>query len=471
MSARERLGVGVGVGRSSAMLRWSTLGAGFCASVTLAATMALATFPAEALAQRAPAGARPGEGRAEEKSISLGVGESKTLPASDVKQYSEGTGGIAEIKTTPDGKKFIISGQKAGTTSLLLIKNDGSQTNWTIRVYSQAPNEVESELEQLLQGYTGIRVRRIGTRLFIEGGVQNQADMDRIKQIADLYPGQVESLVTVGTGAVDRNLNIRVDFFFVQYNQTSAYGVGIDWPSRFGGTPIQSTFSFDFVTRAPVANARVINHPLPALDFAASRGWAKVLKQSAVITTNGNEATFESGGEVNVEIATGLAVNIQQIKYGTNVTVQPRYDPRSGKIEVKLAAEVSDLIPSAGTTLPGRNTSKLSTLVFLKIGESLVVSGIRTSGQRHQINGMPYLSRIPVLGVLFGSHSDNQEEVEGALFIIPSVVESVPRASYDMVKAAMDQYEEYSGGIATVNSFSKTPPAYGSSGPPAPAKK
>ncbi|WP_044239549.1 type II and III secretion system protein family protein [Chondromyces apiculatus] len=457
---------GVGFGRSRA-----TLTLGRWAGVVLAGVVGFASVPA--LAQRAAAGqARPGEPKTDEKSLSLGVGESKTLPATDIKQYSEGAAGIAEIKTTPDGKKFIISGQKAGTTSLLLIKNDGTQVNWTIRVYSQAPNEVESELEQLLQGYTGIRVRRIGTRLFIEGGVQNQPDMDRIKQIAELYPGQVESLVTVGTGAVDRNLNIRIDFFFVQYNQNSSYGVGLDWPGRFGGEATISTeLGFDFITRQPTAIATVANHPLPALDFAASRGWAKVLKQSAVITTNGNEATFESGGEVNVEIATGLAVNIQQIRYGTNVTVQPRYDPRSGKIEVKLQAEVSDLTPSAGSTLPGRNTSKLSTLVFLKIGESLILSGIRTRGQRHQINGMPYLSRIPVLGVLFGSHSDSEEEIEGSLFIIPSVVESVPKASYDMVKAAMDQYEDYSGDIETVNSFSKAPPAYGGPGPEAPAKK
>ncbi|HSO00455.1 MAG TPA: pilus assembly protein N-terminal domain-containing protein, partial [Candidatus Nanopelagicales bacterium] len=296
-----------------------------------AATLALAGLSGVAHAQRGGGGAKPPDAasKTDEKSLSMGVGESKTLPASDVKQYSEGTAGIAEIKLTPDGKKFIISGQKAGTTSLLLIKNDGTQQNWLIRVYSQAPDEVESELEQLLDGYTGIRVRKIGTRLFIEGGVQNQPDMERIKQIADLYPGQVESLVTVGTGAVDRNLNIRVDFFFVQYNKSSSYGVGIAWPTRFGGQFVTSNIGFDLVTRQPTANALIVNHPLPALDIAASYGWAKVLKQSVVITTNGNEATFESGGEVNVQIATGIAANLDQIRFGTNVTVQPRYDPRS----------------------------------------------------------------------------------------------------------------------------------------------
>jgi len=435
----------------------------------VAATLALAGSPEVALAQ--PRG-KNGDAKPEDKSLSLGVGENKTLPANDVKQYSEGTPGIAEIKITPDNKKFIISGQKAGTTSLLLIRNDGTQVNWTIRVYSQAPDEVENELLQLLDGYTGIRVRRIGTRLFIEGGVQNQADMDRIKQIADLYPGQVESLVTVGTGAVDRNLNVRIDFFFVQYNRGSSYGVGISWPQRIGGEGvIQSAFGYDFIARTATAQAAIVNQPLPGLDIAASHGWAKVLKQSAVVTTNGNEATFESGGEVNVPIITGLNAKLEQIRFGTSVTVQPRFDPRSGNLEVKLSAEVADLTPSGGTNLPGRNTSKLSTLVFLKLGESLVLSGIKTETQRHQVIGLPLLSRIPVFGLLFGSHSDVQDDVEGAVFIIPSVVESVPKGSYDMVKAALDQYASYSGSIGSVNSFSKAPPAYGNEGATGAKKK
>jgi pilus assembly protein CpaC len=217
--------------------------------------LALLAAPTVALAQPRPPTPPPakpevGASKTEEKSLSLGVGESKTLPALDVKQYSEGTPGVAEIKLTPDGKKFIVVGLKAGTTSLLLIKNDGSQLTWVIKIYSQAPDEVENELQQLLQAYTGIRVRKIGSRLFIEGGVQNEADQERIKQIADLYPGQVESLVTVGTGAVDRNLNIRIDFFFVQYRKNSGYGFGVAWPERIGGAAIQSNFGYDFVAGA-----------------------------------------------------------------------------------------------------------------------------------------------------------------------------------------------------------------------------
>lgn len=425
-------------------------------ALLVAAPLVIATAPGAALAQ--PVVKK--DDKAEEKKISLAIGENKTIIAPDVKQYSEGPAGIAEVKLTPDGKKFIVIGQKAGTTSLLLIKNDGSQINYVIQVYSQAPDLVESELKQLLEGYTGLRVRKIGSRLFIEGGVAAEADKNNIKQIADIYTGQVESLVTVGTGAVDRNINVRIDFYFVQYNKSSSYGVGISMPSRIGGEFITSTFGYDFVSQTVAAQAAVVNQPLPGLDIAASRGWAKVIKQSTVITTNGSEATFENGGEQNFAINTGLQSSIQKIEFGTNVTVLPRFDPQSRNLEVKVKAEVSDLTPGDGSTpLPGRQTSKLSTLVFLKLGQSLVLSGIKTSGQRHTIRGLPLLSQIPVLGVFFGTHADQKEDVEGAVFIIPSIVESAPVT--DIVKAAMAQYEEYSGDIDEVNSYPKAPPTVG----------
>jgi pilus assembly protein CpaC len=76
------------------------------------------------------------------------------------------------------------------------------------------------------------------------------------------------------------------------------------------------------------------------------------------------------------------------------------------------------------------------------------------------VAGLPGLSQIPVLGVLFGSHSNNEQEVEGAVFIIPSVVDTAPRRSYDIVDAAMKQFEAYSGDIEKAQSFNPKPPAY-----------
>jgi pilus assembly protein CpaC len=178
------------------------------------------------------------------------------------------------------------------------------------------------------------------------------------------------------------------------------------------------------------------------------------------VTTSGSEATFENGGEQNFAVATGITSSIQAIKFGTNVTVLPRYDMTTKELEVKVAANVSDLTAPGGGALPGRSTSAINTFVHLKLGQSLVLSGIRTSRQTHGVTGLPGLSQIPVLGLLFGSHSNNEDEVEGAVFIIPSVVDTAPRRSHDIVEAAMKQFEEFNGNVERVSSFTSTPPAY-----------
>lgn len=393
--------------------------------------------------------------------ITLVIGENKTISAVGVKNYSEGIRGIAEIKLTTDNNKFVIAGRKAGSTTLLLINKDDTTTTWVINVFARSPEAVRRELSQLLGEMPGVRVRRVGSRFFIEGGVSGEGDAKRIEKIAALYPGQVESLVVVGQGAAsDRKVNIRVDFFFVQYDKTSGYAVGVDWPGKIGGPGVvQNEFTYDFLAgTTTTAQASVVNQPLPSLDIASRKGWAKVLKQSTVITVNGTKATWESGGEQNFVSSAGLTSTIEQIEFGTKVEVLPRLDEETGELEVQVKADVSDLVPPvSGTPIPARNISKLDTLVRLKLGQSLVLSGIRSRSRRHDISGLPLLSEVPVLGLLFGSHRDEATDVEGALFIVPTAVESVPKPAAEIINSALSQYEEYSGDIDAVNAYNKRP--------------
>jgi pilus assembly protein CpaC len=398
--------------------------------------------------------------------IQIAIGESKTLSAKAVKNYSDSTPGVADIRLTPDGTQFIISGKKPGQTTLLLIKDDGSQVQYPITVSTKSMAGVEKELQQITEGMSGVRIRRVGNKFLLEGGVNSDAELKRCQQIAALYPGQVECLVTIGGGpGNDRKLLVRLDFFFVQYDRTSAYTVGIGWPAAIGAPSanqltIQSSFSYDFIGKSVTsAQASVINQPLPELDIAMQHGWAKILKQSTVITSNGQEASFQSGGEQNFLATVGLTASLVSIKFGTNVSILPRFDSTSKELEVKLEADVADLTVNDNSTIPGKTETKLATLVTLKLGQALVLSGIRSRTQRHTVTGLPGLSQIPVVGLLFGKHADTQEDVEGAIFIVPSIIETVPKSSIEVIKNALSTYDEFSGEIDKVDSFNKTPPS------------
>ncbi len=401
-------------------------------------------------------------GQSEE--LGLAVNETKSIPGKDIKNYLPGDQTLIDVRYAESTGQFLITGKKAGSTTLVLIKNDNSQVTWVINVTTKSPEVVYHELQQLLEGETGVRIRRVGGRFFLEGGVTTESQLHRIQQITLLYPGQVENLVGVGSGSGDRRLLIRVDFFFVQYDRSASYAVGIGYPGSIGGdTVVQTAFSYDLIQRASVATASITNQPLPRLDIAARNGWAKVLKQSSMITSNGTEATFNSGGEVNFkQFAFQAASGVQKITFGTNMSVLPRYDSNTREIEIKVVSDVSDLTTPASVAsgdLPGRNTNHLETLVNLKLGQALILAGIKSNTRQHDVAGLPLLSQIPVLGILFGSHTDKSQDVENAMFVIPSVVETVPKSSLELIKTALAQYKDYSGDIDGVNTFDRTPPA------------
>lgn len=398
--------------------------------------------------------------------IALAIGETRTLSAAGVKEYTEAVKGVIDVVTSGDGKTFIVTGRKEGATSLFLNKIDGTQATIDITVARRNVVAVEREVQELLKDIPGPKTRRIGARVFIDGAVSTPTEKARVDQIAQLYGEQVQSIVTVGRFE-ERKLLIRLDFFFVQYEKTSGYQVGVGWPASIGGTAVngdavfQSQYNFDFINQtSTAANASIVNQPLPRLDIASRKGWVKIAKQSSVITANGNEATFQNGGETNFLVTTGLAAQLVSVKFGTNVTVLPRYDSNTRDVEIKLSADVADLTPERTTNgPPGRTTTKLDTQVTLKLGQALVVSGIKTASQRHNVNGVPGLSDVPVLGLLFGSHANDKADVEGAVFIVPSVVDTVPKSALELINNAMSTYRDYSGEIEFVDSYPKAPPA------------
>jgi pilus assembly protein CpaC len=397
----------------------------------------------------------------EARELSMAVGENRTIPAEGVRNYSEGTAGVAEIRITPNGKQFIVVGKAPGSTTLLLIMNDNTEILWNINVFARAVQSVEDELRQLLGNTKGVRVRRVGARFFIEGGVNSAEDQARIQHIASLYNGQVESLVVVGGAAAERNINIRVDVFFVQYEKSKLRDLGIRWPSSFGGAAITTNFAYDFLSKVTsAATAAIANHPLPSLDLAAGRGYAKVLKHATVMTANGSQATFTNGGAQNFPVSAALTAGIQRIPFGTKIYVLPRFEPKTNELEVQVNVDVADLTPSAAdTNLPGESTSTLNTMVSLKLGESLVLSGIHTETWRQQVNGLPWLSDIPILGLLFGSQGEQSQEIEGAIFVIPGVVESVPQQADELIRQTLAEYRDFSGDLDDVRPNERMPAA------------
>jgi pilus assembly protein CpaC len=326
--------------------------------------------------------------------IALNIGEQRVLSAQGVKSYSEGVRGVVDVRLTGDASRFVMVGTAKGITTLLLIMVDGTERTYTITV-------------------------------------TDPRDTGATPAASNPF-------------AVPPNASIRLDLYFVQVNRTRTLDLGMKMPGVVGQAELIGSLAAP--ASALIARSAVISTDfVPQLHLAQSQGWAKISRHIAVITSNGTQADFDSGGDFNAPSSNGLITGVTSIHYGTNLTVQPRYDETTGRIEMSIAASVSDLTP--GAQLPGRTQSKVATVANVALGESLAVAGLFSENRERSRTGLPWLSQIPVIGLLFGQQEDKASDVENLVFIAPSVVEPLKHArAREFLANAFRQYDEFSGG-------------------------
>lgn len=249
---------------------------------------------------------------------------------------------------------------------------------------------------------------------------------------------KVEYQVTVSR--IRPRRNVRLDFYFVQLTKRYGTQLGIVWPGGIGGT-ISGQAVVD-QTGTVSASASVVSQIIPRIDFASSRGYAKVIQQARVVMANGEEGSYSSGGELNVRLATGFATNLQKIPYGTEINSRASYDDITGRIELRLNAEVSALTRNNVTdNLPGRSVLHVNTTVNLELGQSVALAGLFSDDHLREIEGLPLLSEIPIIGVLFGSRLNRKEQTENVIFIVPTLVGAVALEERDRVTEAFAMFQ------------------------------
>jgi pilus assembly protein CpaC len=346
---------------------------------------ALAIAAAHVLA--APAHAQ----RIETRDLPIDVGGQETVSGQGVNSYSEGAPGIASVRLTPDGD-FVVVGIRPGSTTLLLIYDDGRRVQYRVTVSD--PNAAP-------------------------------------------------------TGILERE-NIRLDFYFIQLSENYGHSLGVSWPRSLGVGAADIAIDFDLsVPEISSATATIAELPLPRIDLLQASGWARIQRQASLITANGNQADFFGGEEVNIPVTAGLQGTLRTVSFGSRVGVTPRFDRNSNRLEVRIQAEVSDLTSGRGTGLPGRTVSTIDTLVNLEMGQAVVLAGLIAESRSATQSGLPGLSQIPILGpLLFGTHEERGEFTQNALFIVPSVVDVVSQEARQRIVDALAVYWDYRGGLS-----------------------
>ena len=358
--------------------------------------------------------------------IDMVTGDIETVPVNGLTRVSVTNPDIADISDAQSDKVSILA-KKAGETVLFLWDSAGGKRSVKVRVAKEDLSAVKARVQKLLEeaNITGVSLEEnLNEGKVVVSGSLSKEDKSRLESILQPFSDNLLSLVKE-----EKNEDlIQVDMQIVEISTSFEKDLGILWSpstaSTTGGSSSSSTTP-GLVTeteKIPSTNGngkfgdffKVGNFgrtPLQAtINAFIQEGKAKLISKPRLVVLNGKQASFLVGGEIptlsTTTNATGTSqtTNTSYTQYGVNVTVTPTI--REGKIDILLNVDIRD-IDSANSS--GGNdafiTRTATTNLFMDNKQTIVLAGLIKYTDSEQITGIPFLSKIPILGALFRNNS------------------------------------------------------------------
>jgi pilus assembly protein CpaC len=156
-------------------------------------------------------------------------------------------------------------------------------------------------------------------------------------------------------------------------------------------------------------------------------GLVRTLAEPTLTAVSGESAKFLAGGEYPVPVSSDNGtLGITFKEYGVGVAFTPTV-LSEGRISLKIDTQVSELtndgaLVLAGAQIPSlKKRSALST-VELPSGGSIAMAGLISDSVRQNVDGMPGLKDLPILGTLFRSNDFQRGETELVIIVTPIMV-------------------------------------------------
>lgn len=388
--------------------------------------------------------------------VALGVGKSVVidLPA-DIKDVLVADPKIANAVVRSSRRAYII-GAALGQTNVFFFDGQGNQMAGFDIAVKRDLNGIRDAIRQVLPN-ADIRVEALGAEGVILAGVADTpAEAQQAFDIA-------ARLVNAGTAAITAEGSRVVNAIQVKGRDQVMIKVTVAEVSRDVIKQLGIDLSGSFGTGTAVVNFNTIN-PFSAYGQALNNGSQtyrlgnvtatlrameragviRMLAEPSLTAVSGETALFVAGGEF--PIPNGLSCDTtrsppvcqQQIdwkKFGVQLSFTPVV-LSEGRISLKVGTEVSDLstensitlgVPGSNQTLtvPSIRARRAETVIEVPSGGSLAMAGMIQEHTKQQINGLPGLQQIPVLGALFRSRDYINKQTELMIMATPYVVRAV----------------------------------------------
>jgi type IV pilus assembly protein PilQ len=193
----------------------------------------------------------------------------------------------------------------------------------------------------------------------------------------------------------------------------------VSLPANVSGSGFGGATAASFALSLFSASAqRFLNLELSALE---ADGKGKIISSPRVITADQIKALIEQGTELPYQVATSSgATSIQFRKANLKLEVTPQITPEGNVIlDVDVNKDSVGQNTAAGFAI---DTKHVKTQVLVENGGTVVIGGIFTQNQSEDVNKVPLLGDVPVLGFLFRNTTRQSSKTELLVFLTPKVI-------------------------------------------------
>lgn len=370
-----------------------------------------------------------------------------------VRRVAVGDPNVADVNVI-NGRELLITGKKQGLTSLMVWPRSASlPKEYRIRVGAIKDPTKALKPDPELAGAT------IEPGASLEGKLPNLLAYRRAQQAA-----QRPTDAPVDFSQVEGDFQVLTEIKIAEVNRTTAkrYGLNLNYSHTGSDGTIAVGTGFDLVSNAfSLAFDRVIgsNESIGGiLNMLEQRGVVRVLAEPSLTAMSGQTASFLAGGEFPVPVnqsGTGSSgsVTVEYKEFGVRLALTPTVLSKD-RIALKVAPEVSDLdftagIQIGGVAVPALTVRRTETSIELGDGESFVISGLVSNNLTANVDKVPGLGDIPILGAFFKSVTYDRSERELIMVVTPHLVRPIAREA-KLPPLPGVKYDQYRPGFGQI---------------------
>lgn len=389
------------------------------------------------------------------KELVMFVGEITTIPATQVHRIAIGNGALVSTKFIDD-KQMLLIAEGVGDTSLVLWSPQGEVQRYIIRIGSKDSVFAYNAAKEVLGDIGGIVIKPMGPQISITGSA-SPPQIVRINSLASRFP---QLLPLVKELDVEMKKMIYMKVQILEVKKSFSEQIGMSWPATFAGPTLGFAGNFGSATNAQ--GAALVAPGIPnsfnglrtylgiastiqsVISLAKNNGDLTILAEPELSARSGGSAQFLAGGQIPIQTAGALGTaNITYKDYGIKVTIKPAADDK-GNVIALLKTELSQLDQStavAGT--PGFLTRTAETEINVKSGQTMVISGLVNRDMQNDINKVPGLGDLPIIGRLFRSDSFRGGRSDLLIAVTPVVVDPTSSMNQERIEKGLEMKERF----------------------------